>query len=544
MTSSCRIDLLPETITNTIDDLVAAPLNVFFAYGIVNPSGPTLSFVAAVGNHEIGAVLPIVNVMLNPFSQSVEQVGRFVCGNTWNPAIDLIPLFGLRFGSCPTLVQLSQHISEDSRVDIAKRLLIGFDNVVSAYSKVHRFPNNPWDRVTAEMSVEIPREGVSAEVAARRLAEIVLTKEHFWAELPAFFYAWNGSIEQTGITGRIKSEAMTLEQFKAIYIDQVAPSLWTPEPLSTSAAGAANEPIPTSAPLKFSDANELRALLADEAAWVRLSDDNLLEFLRDAMTLYGAEINEGDVPMLARLYTYAVGRTDVEHRGHLTMQLNERVERLHLSAKAFYPILIREPDMGVASTATINFLSCSPAGDDGLPLALGTLEYFFESGAIENPGAVFGAVICMGDRALWPFIDAMRIHLTAPQVNVAARVYTPFLQHWAIQYWLRWAGELVGLPDSDSEKMFGSTCLNLAGSRADTQNDGIAESRRHYPCFEFEYPVEHLKVWSLADYATEIAEELYELERREPPPKLMSDVLRTWGLPPRAKLIDQYIPEK
>ena len=84
MTSACRIEMLPEPMEATLEDIESGPLDVFFALGIVNPFGPTLNFVGAVGKSTAGAVLPLVNVMLNPFSQTVAPVGWFTVGDRWS----------------------------------------------------------------------------------------------------------------------------------------------------------------------------------------------------------------------------------------------------------------------------------------------------------------------------------------------------------------------------------------------------------------------------------------------------------------------------
>src|SRR6267154_1284218 len=118
MDSQCLIELLPERLPSSFEPIECARLDVFFALGIVNPVGPTFSFVAAVGDWEEGRVLPVVNVMLNPFSQSVEEVARIKVGATWAPVKDLAPLIQLGFGSCPTLVLLSARIPEVLRLSV------------------------------------------------------------------------------------------------------------------------------------------------------------------------------------------------------------------------------------------------------------------------------------------------------------------------------------------------------------------------------------------------------------------------------------------
>ena len=146
--SRCVISLLPERLPSTFESIECASLEVFFALGIVNPAGPTFSFVAAVGDWQEGKVLPVVNVMLNPFSQSVEEVARLTVGATWEPMNDLEPLIELGFGSCPTLVLVSARIPEALRLSFTAKILETFgQRVVVVHERVSSHLGDPWTRV-------------------------------------------------------------------------------------------------------------------------------------------------------------------------------------------------------------------------------------------------------------------------------------------------------------------------------------------------------------------------------------------------------------
>jgi len=90
--SACQISLFDEPTLLSLDDLDGSALDVFFATGIVNPFGPTLSVVAAAGEPAGGRELPVAEIMLNPFTQQVLQIGKMLVGSEWTPADDLKPL--------------------------------------------------------------------------------------------------------------------------------------------------------------------------------------------------------------------------------------------------------------------------------------------------------------------------------------------------------------------------------------------------------------------------------------------------------------------
>lgn len=227
---------------------------MFFALGIVNPFGPTLSFVAAVGDWEDGNVLPIVNVMLNPFAQSVEEVARLTVGSQWQPLQDLEPLIQLGFGSCPTLVLTSTRIPEQSRLFITTKILETFgDAVVGEHARVSAYFGDPVTRVSAELkdvSENLRSEqkqgawkrfsrilkGASQQTtsplsvvkATERLAQLILQPQHIWPELRALSFAWDGSIHKTGILKQLAASAFPKERFERFLLERVLPSVWLP----------------------------------------------------------------------------------------------------------------------------------------------------------------------------------------------------------------------------------------------------------------------------------------------------------------------------
>jgi hypothetical protein len=145
MTTRCSIELYDKPVSTSLEDLDGSPLDIFYALGIVNPFGPTLTFVAAAGNPSPGTALPLVKVMLNPFSQTVEQVGRFKVGDTWNPMRDLEPLVELDYGSCPTLLFITNRVDAETRGQLAAKLLSSFgDEAVQVWDSVERHYPQKW----------------------------------------------------------------------------------------------------------------------------------------------------------------------------------------------------------------------------------------------------------------------------------------------------------------------------------------------------------------------------------------------------------------
>jgi len=60
MSTPCSIEMYARQLETSLSDLDGAALDVFFAHMIVNPSGPTITFVAAAGKPQKGQALPLL----------------------------------------------------------------------------------------------------------------------------------------------------------------------------------------------------------------------------------------------------------------------------------------------------------------------------------------------------------------------------------------------------------------------------------------------------------------------------------------------------
>jgi hypothetical protein len=204
-----------------LERLTAQHVTTLLAAGIVNPAGPTLNAVVAAGMLSPGVTLPVVQLMLSPVSQEVKTVGEIVVAETWSPSAVVSPLFGLQYGSCPTLLLPSLLLENDSAILIYAKFLSEFAEARYVLEDVKQYFGNPWDRVSMEMrrateglrkTATEPKEPL-VEKEAVELAELLLSERHVRPELQAFFFAWKGSIEHfaRGLA------TMSLEKFQGVF---------------------------------------------------------------------------------------------------------------------------------------------------------------------------------------------------------------------------------------------------------------------------------------------------------------------------------------
>jgi hypothetical protein len=180
---------------------------------------------------------------------------------------------------------------------------------------------------------------------------------------------------------------------------------------------------------------------------------------------------------------------------------------------------------------------------DGELYAFGELRNLFIRSTLANRGAVFGALVAMGDQEVLKFLEELRPMLGTEDVRQAARVHTQFPQHHAIQFWLQWSKQLVSSTTEEDQKNFGSCASALILVLKHDTVGAVSSGKRNFPSHKSPSAITIKQEWTLEEYAELLAPELYALEAAEAAPRLFSDVLREWGLSPRAPLVDQFLPE-
>lgn len=211
MTIQSQFNIHDKPLNRTLNDIHNLDIATLLAFGIVNPLGPTLTALALHGRIESGKLLPILHIMLNPFSQSVTEIGMATMGATWFPIDSYRKFLNLSFGGCPTLLLSSVAFTQEGAVFLYANFLAHFDDGYSVLKKVRQFPGDPWKRVKQDMSdfrstAETITKKQSQDARHRRLTQDeamelssnLLEPENMRSEIQAFMYAWDGSIQFQG----------------------------------------------------------------------------------------------------------------------------------------------------------------------------------------------------------------------------------------------------------------------------------------------------------------------------------------------------------
>jgi hypothetical protein len=234
---------------------------------------------------------------------------------------------------------------------------------------------------------------------------------------------------------------------------------------------------------------------------------------------------------LRRMYEDLIAKgMSVEQRDEVLQCITTMVEGTKaMTVNAFLPFICQDPDRGIVAKASIEYVSLGPSLDDDPMECPKELIQLIEDGEPRNSGAVFGAMLVLGDprlcKLLWPLKD----QLSFEEANQAAQCTSGFVSAATIDFVLRW---LEGLEGATDDALFGSLVSHLVLQRRHMQSSLIATGLRPFPVTGVT-PEEQramLKLIPLEEYVTSIAPRLLALAQAEPEPKIMPDVLRAWGI--------------
>jgi len=193
-----RVHLHRSPVQRTLQSSTLKNFHVMLGGGIVNPFGPTLTVVGFEGMRD-SSEFAIVQIMLNPFSRWVREVGTATVGKTISIESVYMPLFDLEWGSCPSLLLAPTAIKPEFTVNVYKYFLASLENGQHLLKGVRRNPGDPFERIAVDMqSVRVKgsriQDGRLTEDEAEELANNLLEPRNNEQELKAFLGAWDGAI--------------------------------------------------------------------------------------------------------------------------------------------------------------------------------------------------------------------------------------------------------------------------------------------------------------------------------------------------------------
>ena len=256
---------------------------------------------------------------------------------------------------------------------------------------------------------------------------------------------------------------------------------------------------------------------------------NPWQLLLGELTLYGQTEDFTMVGMLRLNYEIVVDLDRSDIRVAIYERLLEGVLGGELNACVFLPFIGYEPEATLASRAVIDYCMTIPGQDDPPNTGMRIVGRILRSGQALNRGAVFGGLLCLGDRRAHDELLRLKVELEPHEVDQAVRIRTGFLSAATIEFYLDWMEERRR--DFD-DRTFGALAAGMVNQIIAARVPMVMTGSRAIPPGAMPRATEEkLEAWiPLADYARQIEPRLRALDAVEQGPKVMPMVLEAWGL--------------
>jgi hypothetical protein len=271
----------------------------------------------------------------------------------------------------------------------------------------------------------------------------------------------------------------------------------------------------------------LLRLLDRPGEYAGLSDADLDEFVYFAISVYGMTGRTELIPKLMALYEVFQRWLSPEQRRQNYAAVVSRVVSSEASLNALLPYLFMDEDIGVVSTAALDYAQVFPLRD-GDPLSgPKDVVQHVGRGALRNPVAALGGLVTLGDQRVLDFLGPVRDRLSPQQVKILTQCSSGFLSHATVQFYLRW---LEGLDGGVDDGIFGSVAGYLYRAPQQAFAREVRDVRRIVPATP-EAAIEVLGRWSIAEYAALLRPRFEAILEREGGTKVMPHVMQAWGIP-------------
>jgi len=530
-----RVEFLDEPEPLELDDILSSEITTLLVSGIVNPFGPTMNAVVAVGPFKVSSMVGIVHLTLNPFQQTILKVADLIIGQKLNTGETIRKFFDLNFGGCPSIVLLSKRVKAEKKNELIADFLATFVDGKESFKHIKEYFGNPWDRVSKEMNqaFEPPKKPsffgklFSGSKKQTNLgtdeliefAELLNSPEHIEPELKAFFYGWSGSIEHIAPgLATLKSEAM-----QHIFFN-LALTLDLPAFQNNHDKSVDNEDESGS---KLGDLSgeELIAFLDKPKEYQKLSDTELDQLVFFCIGIYGKTNAMEMIPKLMRLYSHYLTRINVSQREQNYNAIQRQVIDRELSPNGLLPYIFQDDDIGIVSTATLDFVMVHPLKNNDSMTGVRTVLNFLVKGTPTNCAAVFGGLVMLGDSRVMKLLKPLRNKFNSDQVTILGNCFSGYTHAATVDFFLSWLEELDG---GFEDSIFGCLAAIIFKLAQNSKKHVVTSIERIFPA-TLESSVKVLGSCSIKDYGKKIMPRLKALDTKEKGEKVMPMVINAWG---------------
>lgn len=209
-----------ESRIRTFDSIDPKTFHVMLGGGIVDLHGPTLTVVGLEASEDDDGYA-IIQMVLNPFSQSICEVGKTTLGDSQSVVLDYRSLFGLEWGSCPSLLLSPDMLLVQTAKKVYATFLGALDNGYRLLEGVRKYPADPFRRVGSERKIlraggQQPQDRKLTGEEATELAVRLLQPKAMVMEWKAFILAWAEAIKTEDESPHARV-MMSLKEFRSLF---------------------------------------------------------------------------------------------------------------------------------------------------------------------------------------------------------------------------------------------------------------------------------------------------------------------------------------
>jgi hypothetical protein len=276
-----------------------------------------------------------------------------------------------------------------------------------------------------------------------------------------------------------------------------------------------------------SQSEELLTLLNDTEAHDSLDDEKLCQLTFLGIGVYGMSNNQTMIAPLMSLYRVFSRKIDAKEKLELYRAIQDKLLEREISVNALLPFMLEECNFTIASSAALDYAVCRPLTDDDPMSGPRDIIDMINKDASECRVGLLAGLLLLGDSRVNELLWGVRSVLRDDEIRLLAQCRSGFLYQSTIEFYLRWLESLSG---DYSDGIFGSVASGLLLSRENLMIEKVFETERIFPVPEERSPSLIRSKYELDEFAELIADRLIALEIKEPPPKVLPEVLRAWRI--------------
>lgn len=170
-------------------------------------------------------------------------------------------------------------------------------------------------------------------------------------------------------------------------------------------------------------------------------------------------------------------------------------------AGAYTPFMMLEDELGIVSTATVDYASIGTLSDNNPMTRPVDIIMMIELNMPRNPAAVIGGLLVLGDPRVCKLLEPLRSSIPADYVPEITKSFSGFSYKCVIEFYLDCIEELIDERDFESESVIGHVIAGLYRIAKFNKYDCILDGLRPFPVPQQDPSKTTVKRLAIEDFA-------------------------------------------